>query len=40
MLIDKDKSPKWKYAAVKDVPDAEVLALFQPFVDSNRELIL
>ena len=28
--LDKDNDPKWRYASIADVPDAEIDAVFAP----------
>ncbi|WP_043526311.1 enoyl-CoA hydratase/isomerase family protein [Litchfieldella xinjiangensis] len=33
LLIDKDKSPRWRHASVAKVPDADIQALLAPVVD-------
>lgn len=40
MLIDRDMSPKWRYSSVKAVPDGDILSMFRPFEEFDRELEL
>lgn len=35
LLVDKDKSPKWSFAAVEDVPEAVIEQHFQPVWDDS-----
>jgi enoyl-CoA hydratase len=30
VILDKDNDPKWRYASIADVPDAEIDAVFAP----------
>lgn len=38
MLVDRDKTPKWKHPTVKDVSDADILSVFRPFEDWDEKL--
>jgi enoyl-CoA hydratase len=39
LLVDKDKSQKWKYAHVKDVPQSEVDFFFDFPADCNLDIL-
>ncbi|SNB62488.1 enoyl-CoA hydratase/3-hydroxyisobutyryl-CoA hydrolase [Arboricoccus pini] len=40
LLIDKDKQPHWQHPSIERVNDAEVEAFFQPFKNTEDELVL